>query len=491
MFGNVRDQKIYRVLDLTYFNPAPKQEAAADRLGLSFSTYRRHLGSGVGRLTDFLWRREQDALRDEQSPDESARGADVSLHPGPSEARRSLSIIVLPFLNLSPDPELGYLADGIVDNLMTDLSRALPGSFIISRSTAFTYKARHVPVRQIGEELKVRYVLEGSVLADATRIRVNAQLIDARTDEHLWAERFDKRREDLLRVQEEIVARLSRSVGIEMLRNAAERGAGNGDAIDLVMRGRALATDIRLKENAAEAVSLFRRALALDPGNVDAMAGIASTGVFQLLNRYQIEHRDRLLDEAEDLIVRAFALMPDHIGVLKARAALLRARGKFDEAIVANRAVIERNPGEPTAYRELGLNSLYLGATAEAEEWFRRADDVAPRDPMRWTWLQGLGRALMQLGRDAEAAAVLRLVIDSNPGWSRGRALLAAAEALSGNITAAHSHLAEYMDSDPGITVQGFVDDRSSVPAAAVSPVYRRELEHMLDGLRLAGMPDP
>ena len=136
---------------------------------------------------------------------------------------------MLPFLNLSQDPGADYLVDGIVDSLITDLSHALPGSFVISRSTAFSYKSRTVPIPQIGRELRVRYVLEGSVLVGDDRIRVNAQLVDAQTDEHLWAERFDKQRRDILQVQDEIVARLSRSVGLEMVRNEAERSRDRGD----------------------------------------------------------------------------------------------------------------------------------------------------------------------------------------------------------------------------------------------------------------------
>jgi TolB-like protein/Flp pilus assembly protein TadD len=492
LFANSRDQKLYRVLDLTYFNPAPKQEAAADRLGLSFSTYRRYLGTGVERIAEWLWQQQDKskALPAQERMD-AAYLANDNRQP---DMRRPLSIVVLPFLNLSRDAEIGYLVDGIVDNLMTDLSRALPGSFVVSRSTAFTYKGRQIPVRQIGEELQVRYVLEGSVLADAARVRVNAQLIDAQTDEHLWAERFDKERNDVLQVEDEIVARLSRSVGIEMVRSEAERSrlidADGVDAIDLVMRGRALANDIRQRENASQAVSLFQRALGLDPENVDAMVGIATTCIYQLLNQYRTEERNRLLDEADGLISRAFALAPDHVGVLKARAVLLRARGRFDESVVATRAVIERNPGEPTAYREMGLNKLYLGLTMEASEWFRRADCVAPRDPMRWTWLQGLGRALMQLGQDEEAAAVLRLMMDSNPGWPRGKALLAACEALLGNVERAKQHLAECVEYDPGITISRFADERAPVPLADTSPIYRRENARILEGLRRAGMPD-
>jgi TolB-like protein/Flp pilus assembly protein TadD len=494
LFLNDRDQRLHRVLDLTYFHPAAKQEAVAERLGLPFSTYRRYLTSAVDRITEWLWHQEQEAQRRDDTPGEAipaSTHADAATHP---ESRPRLSIAVLPFLNLSQDSELDYVVDGIVDNLMTDLSRALPGSFVISRSTVFTYKGRHVASRQIGEELQVRYVLEGSVLADMARLRVNAQLIDARTEEHLWAERFDKERRDILQVQDEIVARLSRSVGVEMVLNEARRSRSQGgereDAVDLALRGNAVATDLSRKERAEEAVALFKRALELDPDNVDAMTGIASTRIFQVVNQFQTEGREALLDEAEALIARATGLVADHLGVMKARAVLLRARGRFADAIIADMSVIELNPGEPTAYRELGLNNLYLGRAQEAVDWFRRADSVAPRDRGRWTWLQGLGRALMHLGQDAEAVEALRLAVHSNLHLSRTGAYLAAAEALAGNIDGARLDLEKYNELDPGMTVRRFAEERSSVPLDAVSSVYLRGLERILDGLRRAGMPE-
>ncbi len=462
-------------------------------MGLPFSTYRRHLTTAVERLSDWLWHEEQALQSEGASGEDTAAAAETGLIHQPDQRPR-LSIAVLPFLNLSQDPSLDYLVDGIVDNLMTDLSRALPGSLVISRSTAFTYKGRRVPIRQIGEELQVRYVLEGSVLADASRLRVNAQLIDARTEEHLWGERFDKERRHILQAQDQIVSRLSRSVGVEMVLHEATRNRSQGgereDAVDLVMCGNGVATDLSRKESAAEAVALFTRALELDAGNADAMIGIATTRIYQIVNQYQTEGREALLDEAEALITRAMGLVADHIGVMKARAVLLRARGRFADAIIADMSVIALNPGEPTAYRELGLNNLYLGQDQEAVDWFRRADCVAPRDRHRWTWLQGLGRALMHLGQDAEAVEALRLAVHSNPHFAMGRAFLAATEALAGNIDSAKLHLAKYAELDPGMTVRRFAKDRSSVPLEAVSPAYLQGRERILEGLRRAGMPE-
>ena len=404
------------MLDLTYFNPTPKQEAAAERLGMSFSTYRRQLATAVDRLTDWLWQQEQHGR-------ETARAVGQTLTPAaavPAEdglpaARPRLSLVILPFLNLSGEASADYLVDGLVDTLITDLSSWLPGSFVISRSTAFTYKGRSVPIRQVGRELGVRYAIEGSVLVDSSRLRVNVQLIDAETDEHLWAERFDKERREMLQLQDEIVGRLSRSIGIQLVRTEAGRGSPNReawDAADLAMRARALISDVKRKETAAAAIDLFRQALQLDADCVDAMVGIGLSRIYQVINLYRLEGRDTLLDEAAEMISRATELAPGHLDLLKARALLLRARGRFSEAVVATEALIARNPAEPTAYKEMGLNKLYLGLTREVAEWFRRADAIAPRDPDRWTWLQGLGRALMQLGDDAAAIGALSQAMD-------------------------------------------------------------------------------
>jgi TolB-like protein/Tfp pilus assembly protein PilF len=446
LFAGERDRRLYRVLELTYLNPAPKQEAAAERLGLSFSTYRRHLTAGVDRLVDWLWQQEQEARRVKPVAEQASGSSVAGEEPSVPSQRPRLSIVILPFLNLSGDESVDYIVDDIVDSLITDLSTHVLGSFVISRSTAFAYKGRSVPVRQVGSELGVRYVLEGSVSADENYIRVNVQLINAETDEHLWAERFDKERRDIRRVQEEIVGRLSRSVGLEMVRAEAARQGPNinsSDAEDLTMRGRALVHDVKQKENAEEAIALFRQALELDPDYVNAMAGIALARAYQVINLYRLEERDALLDEAEHMVTRGMALSPNHFAILKARGLLLRARGRFTEALVAAEALIARNPVEPTAYKEIGLNKLYLGETQEAVEWFRRADAIAPRDPDRWTWLQGLGRALMQLGHDSEAVTILSQAMDSNPGYLRGRAWLAAAEALAGDVEHAGLHLAE------------------------------------------------
>jgi TolB-like protein len=187
-----------------------------------------------------------------------------------------LSIVVLPFANLGGDPEQGYFVDGVTESLTTDLSR-ISGSFVIGRNTAFTYKGKHVDLKQIGRELNVRYVLEGSVQRSANRLRVNVQLIDAESGTHLWAERFDKPVTDLFDMQDEIVARLANTLGYELVRVEAQKStrSSNLDAIDLTMRGWVAIWQPITKESVTSARDYFERALKIDPQNAEAMVGFA------------------------------------------------------------------------------------------------------------------------------------------------------------------------------------------------------------------------
>ena len=210
----------------------------------------------------------------------------------PVEAAR-LSLVVLPFANLSNDPNQDYFADGITENLTTDLSR-IRGSFVIARNTAFTFKGKNIDAKQIGKELGVRYVLEGSVQRDQGRVRVNAQLIDAASGAHLWADRFEEDVADLFKLQDEVVARLANSLGYELIKAEAEKSvrSKNPDAIDLDMRGRALYLEryragANVKEITHAARALFEQALAIDPNDADALADVADTYVYGILFRWR------------------------------------------------------------------------------------------------------------------------------------------------------------------------------------------------------------
>jgi TolB-like protein len=237
----------------------------------------------------------------------------------PAQVRQSsastpprLSIVVLPFANLGGDPEQEYFVDGVTESLTTDLSR-MSGSFVIARNTAFTYKGKHLDVKQIGRELNVRYVLEGSVQRGGNRMRVNVQLIDAETGNHLWAERFDKPLADLLDMQDEIVARLARQLNTELVAAEARHAerAPAPDSMDLYFRGRASANKGFTPENMAQARSFYGRALALDPTNIEALVGTAGVDINSVGNFLSDDRRERAA-AAEAILTKVLSLAPNH-----------------------------------------------------------------------------------------------------------------------------------------------------------------------------------
>ena len=194
---------------------------------------------------------------------------------GPTSAPR-LSIVVLPFANMGGDPEQDYFVDGVTESLTTDLSR-ISGSFVIARNTAFTFKGKAIDAKRLGHELNVRYVLEGSVQRGGSRLRINVQLIDAETGNHLWAERFDKSLADLFDMQDEIVSRLANALDAELVAAEARRAKRSihPDAMDLCFRGWELRNKGSSPEHIAQARGFFERALVLDPCSIDALVGSA------------------------------------------------------------------------------------------------------------------------------------------------------------------------------------------------------------------------
>jgi adenylate cyclase len=193
----------------------------------------------------------------------------------PAVAPRLL-IVVLPFTNLGNDPEQQYFADGITEDLTTDLSR-IPDMFVISRNSAFAYQGKRVDTKQIGRDLGVRYLLEGSVRRSGNQICVNAQLIDTETDAHLWTERFDRDTADLLALQDEITSRIANALGIEMVAAEAARPTERLDALDYILRGRAARFKPHSRAVYLEAISLFEQALVLDPQSVEAQIRLAGS----------------------------------------------------------------------------------------------------------------------------------------------------------------------------------------------------------------------
>jgi adenylate cyclase len=276
----------------------------------------------------------------------------------PAEAAR-LSIVVLPFTNLSNDPARDYFADGVTENLTTELSR-LHNSFVIARNTAFTFKGKNLDAKAIGKELGVRYVLEGSVQRDANRVRVNAQLIDAESGAHLWADRFEEDVVDLFKLQDEVVARLARTLQVELVNAEAQRSVHdrprNPDAVDLTMRGLVFYNQSFTKANHYEALDLFGQALTLDPANADALAGAASVDAGDYANGWYDRSADpyaRAMQRAD----QALLLDPDQASAHLTKALLIMFKAKPDDAASATEIISE---AEAALRADPSLANAYL-----------------------------------------------------------------------------------------------------------------------------------
>ena len=277
----------------------------------------------------------------------------------PTPAAR-LSVVVLPFANLSNDPEQQHFVDGITGDLMTDLSR-IPDMLVISRNTAFTYRNKPVDTKQIGRELGVRYVLEGEVQRSGNRVRVTAQLIDAEGDAHLWAKRFDGDAGDLFELQAEITNRIAVALDLELVEAAAARSAEHPDALDYILRGRAARLRPPSRENRAEQVLLFERALALDQNSVAAQSWLA----IELAARALDSMTDTAAGDiarAEQLAERALVASPRSSPARFAKGQVLRAQHRYDGAIVEYETVISLNRNWAHAYSHLGWCKFMTGS---------------------------------------------------------------------------------------------------------------------------------
>lgn len=483
----------------------PDVAVEENNLQVQVSALRRVLGPNRGWIVTVPGRGYRFTGPVAEQPD-GAEAAPPRATPSPPSARTAppLSVLVLPFAARGADPAGDWFADSVTDSLTTDLTRALPpGSAVVAQTSADTYKGHRADVRAIGRAQGVRYVLEGSVLLTDDRVRVNAQLIAADTGVHLWAERFDTPRQNMLQVQDEIVGRLSRTAGLQMIGAEARRAKqadherpGEGTAQDYSLRAHTAAIQGKMTRGSAEAAcALYARALERDPADADALAGLACVQVSRVMNgdldagrrtvRDEAQAREAHLAEAEQTLARALAVAPGHFKALKSRAVLLRARGRFADALAVTEALRAQNPGDPGTLRETGLNLLYLGRAEEAMGWLQRADALGPSDPIRWTWLLGLGRALIHLGRDAEAVGALRLAVASNPAFALSHALLVAALALAGEDAPARTAMAGFRRAEPDTPVE-VLARRSSVPFEATHPLYQSCNARVLEGLRRA-----
>jgi TolB-like protein/class 3 adenylate cyclase len=396
-----------------------------------------------------------------------------------------LSIVVLPFANMGSDASQDYFIDGVTESLTTDLSR-MHGMLVIGRNTAFTFKGKAVDLKQIGRELNVRYVLEGSVQRGGNRMRVNVQLVDAETRNHLWAERFDKPLTDLLDMQDEIVARLANQLGAALTTAEAHRAerAPNPDSLDCYFQGLAWLNRGPNRPNIDRARGFFERALALDPGNVDALLGVGRLD-YEMGASFLSDDRDARLAASETTIAKVLYLRPNDALAHEIMGGVLNQTKRSDRGIAEFERALALDPNLATAHGHIGLAKIFVGRAEETEAHVSEALRLSPLDSFASLWMQFAGGAKLSLGADEEAVARFRRSIEMNQNLQLVRFFLAAALANLGRLDEAKAETQIGLTLDPTFTI-----DRFRFGLESDNPVFLKYREHIHEGMRKGGVPE-
>jgi TolB-like protein/class 3 adenylate cyclase len=402
-----------------------------------------------------------------------------------TEGPPRLSIVVLPFANMTRDPDQDYFVDGVTESLTTDLSR-MSGMLVIGRNTAFTYKAKAVDLKQIGRELNVRYVLEGSVQRGGNRMRVNVQLINAETGTHLWAERFDKPIADLFDMQDEIVSRLANALNAQLIAAEARRAeqTPDPDSTDLYFQGMSWFNKGMASESLTKARGFFEVAVERDPTNVLALVGLATVdAIFAIV--FLAENRAQRLASAEAAAARALSVAPDHAMAHAWMGRVLIYTNRAAEGIAeCERALIlNRNLAEAHAF--IGVAKIMCGCPEQTEGHINEALRLSPRDARSFGWLQVVGAAKIHLGEDEEAVAWLRRSIEVKRNYPLSQFYLAAALALRGRPDEARLAVRAGGALDSKFTITRF---RAGV--ASDNATYLAQRGRVYEGMRVAGVPE-
>jgi TolB-like protein/DNA-binding winged helix-turn-helix (wHTH) protein len=412
-------------------------------------------------------------------------GAKMPVRVRPQPPR--LSIVVLPFANIGGDPEQAHFVDGVTESLTTDLSW-IRHAVVIGRNTAFTYKGKVVDSRQMGRELNVRYVLEGSVQRGGNRMRVNVQLIDGETGNHLWAERFDKPLADLFDMQDEIVARLAGALDTQLAAVEARRAehAPNPDSMDLYFQGLAWLNKGLTPGHVARARSLFDRAITADPSNVDALIGSAVADVRDGANSFATDP-SAVFAAAEAKLTKALLSIPDHarghmwLGLVD----IWTKRAAQGIAECEHALALDRNLAH--AHSIIGRAKVFVGRAEETEAHVREALRLSPRDTMAYIWMYFAGLAKLHLGKYEQAIAWFRRAIEANRNYPAANFNLAAAFAQLGRLDEARSAVRAGLALNPAFTVSRA---GAALTARSDDPTYLPQLEPIFEGLRQAGVPE-
>ncbi len=393
---------------------------------------------------------------------------------------RRPAVAVLPFENLSGDPEQEYFADGLTEDIITALSqwRSFP---VIARNSTFAYRGQSPDIRKVGEELGARYVIEGSVRKAGNRVRVTAQLINAETGHHVWAERYDREIEDFFDLQDEITQQIAAVIAPELDRaeqlRSIEKRPESLDAWECYQRGMSLWRMLK-KEEVAEARVLFEHAMELDPNFARAFVGYVLTYFSDM--RMGFAKRDRV--KALQAAKRAVELDRDDALTHWALGLLYYGDPDLEAAISEFEYVIQLNPSFAFVHALLGSALAGSGRAEEAIPHIEQAIRLNPRDPMIGVTLSRMGRTYLFLHRHEEAVKWVRQGLrHPNIGWPLNVNLVSALAHLD-RLDEARSVADEMENLQPGITI-GFIREHTAVTDTGY-------MEHLLDGLRKAGLPN-
>jgi class 3 adenylate cyclase/TolB-like protein/Tfp pilus assembly protein PilF len=406
----------------------------------------------------------------------------------PSLGTPRISIAVLPFANLSGDKDQDYFADALTEDLTADLSR-ISGSFVISRSTAATYRGQNAEAKRIARELKVRYLLEGNVRRAGGDVRVNVQLVDGESGQQVWSERYEKSASDMYAFQNEVTGRIARALNLELKeavsRQAARGRAGNLDADDHALRAWAeLWTKPQTRVTNDTALALVAKALALDPANSEAHGVAAYAYARAAVYGWGFMRADaiRLGIAAGE---KAVAVDPKNADALYALAFLYSQAGDVAKSQDLLRQCMVINRNHAPAFFYYGQNLIRLGRPRETVPWIERAFALSPRDPLRSVWYGALARARISLGEDALAMEAARQGIAANRDHPHNYAVLASSLAHLGRMDEAKAVLQDFLRVQPRITVALYRRNLTSNDPPAV-----KAYERLMAGLAKAGLPE-
>lgn len=396
-----------------------------------------------------------------------------------------LSMVVLPLANIGGDPDQEYFVDGVTENLTTDLSR-IAGAFVIARNTAFTFKGKAVDVKRLGRELNVRYVLEGSVQRGGSRLRVNVQLIDATSGNHLWADRFDRPVADIFDMQDEIVSRLANTLDAQFIAAEASRTqrSPHPDAMDLYFQGLSWIYKGTTLEHVTEAERLFDRGLELDPNSADLLVGKAVVDTSKAINFF-VDDRAARLAAAEAALTKALSIAPDHAYAHLFLGLVFNSTNRASQGIAECERALTLNRNLAHAYAYIGWGKYLSGRASETEAHVNAALRLSPRDTFVYHWLLFAGLSKFQLKAYDEAVEWLRRSNEANRNYPIAYFWLAATLGQLGKLTEARTALKEGLAQNPGFTIQRIRSSPSSD-----NPIYLECHNRLCEGLLLAGAPD-